>query len=155
MKIFLRDIPEEGLNIDKTFAGEDIGLSDAMFKCLTPLHLKARVERAQDAVLAKAEVEAGYEFSCGRCLEPVRQQRADQFDLYFEITPDTEFIDLTEDIRQELLIVLTGIMLCEEDCRGLCPHCGVNLNARTCRCQAEQPESDGILSRPGKGFNIK
>lgn len=137
MKIFIRDIPGAGLSIEKTVTREEIGLDEDIFKCLTPLRISAQIDKAGDAVLVKAEIKARYEFTCARCLEPVQQDRTDTFDLYFEIIPEVEFILLWEELRQELLLALTPIVLCREDCRGLCPDCGLNLNAQQCRCEVK------------------
>jgi len=145
MKIYIKDIPNEGLNIDATVASHEIGLNDDIFKCLSPLAIKARIEKADDAVLAKVEVKATYEVSCARCLEPIVQERADQFDLYFELTPQLEQIDMGEEIRQEVVIVLSGIMLCHNECQGICPDCGVNLNKEACRCPKPSPQEAGVL----------
>ena len=44
-------------------------------------------------------------------------------------------LDLTDDVREDILLSLPLKFLCQEDCRGLCPHCGQNLNEGTCSCQ--------------------
>ena len=43
-------------------------------------------------------------------------------------------IDITSDIRDELLIELPMNPLCDDECKGLCPVCGVNRNRKECRC---------------------
>ena len=43
-------------------------------------------------------------------------------------------IDITIDVRDALLLALPLRLLCSDDCRGLCPVCGENLNTGTCRC---------------------
>ena len=47
---------------------------------------------------------------------------------------DGDEIDLSPLIREELLLALPTRPLCREDCRGLCPRCGTNLNQGECRC---------------------
>lgn len=155
IKIFLRDIPDLGLNLNQTVKANEIGLSDDSFKCLTPLQIKARIEKAIDAILVKAQVEAEYEVPCARCLEPIRAERCDQYDLYFEITPETEFIDLSEDLRQELVITLTEISLCQPDCRGICPGCGINLNKNECDCSQKESSGTGLFGRSGTSVNTE
>ena len=147
MKIFLKDLPEIGLNIDKKIEAKELGLSEENFKCNTPLEIKARIEKADDAVLAKVQVKGTYELSCARCLEPVVSKRTDQFDLYFEINPTTEFIDFGEDVRQEMIITLSAVILCQEDCKGICPDCGTNLNKETCQCSQTRGAVTGILRK--------
>lgn len=52
-----------------------------------------------------------------------------EFSLY-----DGEEIDVSPLVREQLLLALSARPLCEEGCRGLCPHCGINLNLNSCSC---------------------
>jgi len=49
-------------------------------------------------------------------------------------------VDLTEEIRQCLLLELPMKPLCRTDCKGLCPQCGHNRNEGPCSCRTEEPE---------------
>ena len=53
---------------------------------------------------------------------------------------DEEFVDITEDIRAELLINLPANLLCSDDCAGLCPVCGANKNIQECDCVIESDD---------------
>jgi uncharacterized protein len=53
------------------------------------------------------------------------------------ISPNTHEIDLSFGVRESLLLALPMKVLCSEDCKGLCPHCGANLNEESCDCVAE------------------
>jgi uncharacterized protein len=93
--------------------------------------------------------------SCARCVEEFTQtsSRAFRYVLapksmgYDETDPraeDLEFslydgdeVDLAPLIREQVLLALTARPLCREDCRGLCPRCGANLNEGECGCRAE------------------
>jgi len=138
MKVFLHDIREDGLNIDKTVQASDIELVDEDFKCLAPLRIKANIQRADEAIIANVEVEGSFEIECARCLEPAVRKRKNSFVLYFDVTPKTEFIELGEDIRQEIVLALTSVELCKNDCKGICPSCGANLNNEKCKCSKEE-----------------
>lgn len=63
--------------------------------------------------------------------------RADdlEFSLY-----DSDEIDLGPLVREQLLLALPTRPLCQDDCRGLCPHCGINLNRGECECRSAQPD---------------
>ncbi len=57
---------------------------------------------------------------------------------------DTEFyendrVDLTQSVRDGILLAVPVIFLCREDCNGLCSRCGVNLNQGSCSCAKELP----------------
>ena len=149
MKVRVSDIPGAGLALEQEIAAEEIGLEDSFFKCLVPLAVEANVERAEEAVVADVDVSGKFELTCGRCLEPFVAESSEHFDLYFEIDPQTEFIDLGEDIRQEMIMILSGILLCKESCRGLCHQCGTNLNLKSCNCPPKVEEESG-----GHGINI-
>ena len=61
------------------------------------------------------------------------------------------FIDLGEDLRQILLVAAPPYPVCREDCRGLCPRCGVNLNSVAC---GHGPEGQGRTGRPFEALGI-
>jgi len=95
-----------------------------------------------------------FEVACARCLEPVRRTLHGRFDLLFRplgidagpseraITADEAEIGyyqesglLLEDVlREQVLLSLPARTLCREDCKGLCPRCGHNLNTDPCDC---------------------
>ena len=80
--------------------------------------------------------------ACGRCLEAAQVElETGELELFVELG-DEEIVDITEDIRAELLINLPANLLCSEDCAGLCPVCGVNLNNTTCSCAENAPADD-------------
>ena len=54
-------------------------------------------------------------------------------DLEFSLYEGTE-VDLAPLIREQVLLALPTRPLCRDDCRGLCPKCGINLNRSTCSC---------------------
>ena len=60
------------------------------------------------------------------------------------LSPTTEII---ADLKAGQMVILVDVLmvplkpLCQEDCRGLCPICGANLNRETCSCQAEKSDS--------------
>ena len=56
---------------------------------------------------------------------------------------DGEGIELDDLVREELLLALPVNVLCREDCKGLCPQCGQDLNLGSCECE---PEVDARLS---------
>ena len=57
----------------------------------------------------------------------------DQFVVHQELAGN-DFVDLTDNIREDILLQLPQRALCRENCRGLCPRCGVDLNKTTCQC---------------------
>lgn len=81
---------------------------------------------------------------CGRCLAPYRHGVAlvlAEESVVGGAPPPAEgvlgpdlVLDVTEAVRQHLLLALPMVPVCRPDCRGLCPRCGTNLNERECGC---------------------
>jgi DUF177 domain-containing protein len=91
---------------------------------------------------------------CARCLEPVSNSLAESFDLLYRpqgidatgedasIGPsETEIgyyqgegLQLQEVLKEQILLALPAKQICSPDCKGLCPHCGRNLNLESCHC---------------------
>jgi uncharacterized protein len=100
------------------------------------------------------------EAACARCLEPVTRAVERQFDLLYRpqgsdagkeelsvTAADAEIgyyqgdgLLLEDVLREQVLLSLPVKTLCQEDCKGLCPQCGQNLNVELCACT--QPLSD-------------
>jgi len=95
------------------------------------------------------------EMRCARCLEPVLHDVKNSFDLiYRPLGSDAgvnersisgggeaeigyyqgEGLLLEDALREQVLLAMPLKTLCREDCKGLCPHCGRNLNVETCEC---------------------
>ena len=84
------------------------------------------VVRGEASVPVKAE--------CARCLRNVvRTLSAKDICIVRENVPARE-VDITSDIREELLLAMPSRFLCSEECKGLCPRCGANLNEKPCSC---------------------
>ena len=71
-------------------------------------------------------------------------------DFVVPIGPD-EIVDLTEIVRQHLLLTLPIAPRCRDDCRGLCPTCGADLNAGHCACPRDSvdPRLEVLREWPG------
>ena len=82
---------------------------------------------------------------CARCLKEVRIKLRAPIDAEFVHRPDPEdpdqysydasVLDLTDAIKDALVLELPLRFLCREDCKGLCPRCGADLNLGSCTCQ--------------------
>ncbi len=75
---------------------------------------------------------------CSRCADTFETEAADgEFVCAEEINEATEFLDLTEQVREAIILALPGYPVCDEACKGLCMACGANLNRTTCSCHAK------------------
>lgn len=134
IKISVRDITSKGLDIDQNIPKEGIGLSDEEVDIKSLLSVKAHLEKVDNFVIADTRIKAEFGYFCSRCLVELSttQERSYKFD--FELDPSSEFIDLGEEIRQEMIMANPAKILCSPDCKGICPKCGANLNKEQCKC---------------------
>ncbi|MBR7155993.1 MAG: DUF177 domain-containing protein [Lentisphaeria bacterium] len=90
-------------------------------------------------VLISGSAEVTIAGTCGRCLQPVRQVvKTEDLKLFFEVEDYQEELDISEDIRAEVLLAFPMNMLCSCDCAGLCPECGTDLNQGECECSRKK-----------------
>ncbi len=142
---------------------EDVQLDEDL-KVIGPIIGHVRLRRINQGLLADGWVDLTLEFECTRCLKQFEQQMHVPFEERFYPTLDVvtgvaltppddgedafpidahHLIDLTETVRQHVLLDIPMVTLCKEDCAGLCPQCGKDLNQGPCTCQ---PEVDARLS---------
>jgi uncharacterized protein len=133
------------------------GAGGDAFRVVSPVMLTFDVDRQEPGrYRVKGTVTGELELTCGRCLEPFTLPVASDFDLRY--VPRTENVgeaesevgedDLTTAFYDDDQIDLSGLVseqfhlalpmkpLCSENCRGLCPHCGTNLNTGSCDCRS-------------------
>ena len=105
-----------------------------------------RLSRTKEGILVQGELQVGLTDECARCLDPVSRDVTFKLEELFAYpTPlDNEFsvndagiLDLGPLVRDEVFIALGSSVLCRPDCKGLCPHCGENLNNTTCDCESD------------------
>jgi len=143
LKIKIKDIPSSGLTESLQVAARDLALEDTGdIHFNDPVKVDFNLEKVSDMVLADVKVTAKFSTICGRCLEEVQQELKEDLELNFSINPRDEFIDLTEDIRQEMVLDMPVRVLCKQDCKGLCVHCGANLNTEKCQCENKSDYTD-------------
>jgi uncharacterized protein len=134
---------------------------DDGLRAVTPLRGTVKLTRTNRGILADARVETDLRQECSRCLEDVDTPMKVRFIEEFYPTVDlrtgasvqrpeggTGFmmteaheVDLTEAVRQSILLELPMKPLCRADCAGLCLHCGKNRNEGACGCQDEPPDA--------------
>ena len=168
MFISIHDLELRTLEFHQQFPPEAIDLGPDVRQA-EPLHASGRAElveehRGKKGVLADirlvGEVAAHLELKCARCLEPVARQVAASFDLLYRPLGSDAGVDerevgvteaevgyytgeglLLEDVlREQVLLVLPLKAVCREECKGLCPRCGRNLNLEACACTAPEPD---------------
>ena len=85
--------------------------------------------------IARGRIACQRKFFCDRCLSPSTEKVLCSFDEEIDGKDISENVaDITEIVRDTFLASLPIQNLCREDCKGLCPICGKNLNEENCKC---------------------
>ena len=100
------------------------------------------LEPVHEGILVSGGVRAPWAGECRRCLRPIAGEVDGTFRELFEDHPTEgesyplrhEQVDLEPLAREVVLLELPQAPLCREDCRGLCPRCGADLNEGPCDC---------------------
>jgi uncharacterized protein len=103
------------------------------------------LEAVSDGILATGAARAPWRSECRRCLRAVTGDAEVEFRELFVAEPTEgetwplrhEQVDLEPLIREALLLALPLAPLCGDDCRGLCPTCGADLNEGACDCASD------------------
>jgi len=90
-----------------------------------------------DTLLIMGSAKVDMDCVCDRCSSDfVHELDAQEICHHIENCPD--IIDLTEYIREDILLTFPQHYLCDDDCKGLCVGCGANLNQEACRCSDQE-----------------
>lgn len=134
MKIHIRQIRAEGIELEESLSPEWIGLTRKdNIQFIEPVAFKAGITRVGDEMFVQITADSRYKSFCYRCVSDVKNDWTANFTLTFDIDKQVEFIDISEDVRQEMILNLPTRILCRDDCKGLCIDCGVNLNEKECK----------------------
>lgn len=110
---------------------------EELFSVTAPMKYELNLKAVSDGVLIEGRLSTQITGTCARCLEEVTKTITnDKLCLFLELTA-TDEMDISEDIRAEMLLELPMTLLCSEDCAGLCPTCGCNLNRESCTCHEQ------------------
>lgn len=140
---------------------EDFGRIEEI-ELISPLWIKLHLINKGQAIEITGSLRGEVLLQCNRCLEPFnyKLERDFKIELFkkkelFEEGVEFEgkwrggklkredleksfyqgdSVDLRDEIRQQIILSLPMTIICQDDCQGLCSHCGVNLNKITCDC---------------------
>ena len=161
MRIEVENLTAAGKPFEHDYAAEEVDLEDEGARVVGETAVRGSASRKGEQVRLRGEIRTEVELLCDRCAAPERAPLAVEFDTSFipheveaakeenvELAPedlllsayDGEAVELDELVREQILLALPSRHLCKEDCKGLCPKCGTDLNAGSCSC--EQGEVD-------------
>lgn len=161
MEIKIQEIPPEGLLLSYDEDPAHWDLSQRGFTIEGPVHVRVKaIKHNEDEVYVRGALSAEVIAECSRCLkrytsrvesdfhaeyiprkavptEGERELVEEDLDLLFY---EGDSIDLGEEVEGQLILATPMRPLCSEECRGLCPQCGQDLNVKQCDCVQEIPD---------------
>ena len=146
IKFSLSRLKKEPIRLEGTESPEFLALSpDDAVQPAAPVSYQLLITDVSGGVLVQGSGKTRVSGICGRCLKPIEVDlAAENIELYVPVADSAgEELDISEDIREEILLNLPMNLLCREDCAGLCPECGADLNQTQCGCSRS---SGGSLS---------
>lgn len=155
MFLDVKELALHKIRIRKTYAPGTLDFHSGEFRQLQPLDVRATAELVAGEIRISGALHTRLELVCARCLDTVHEELNRDFDLYYRPVAtiareeevrlkvdDTEIaffqgdgLFLADVLAEQVLLALPMKVICRSDCRGLCPHCGANLNTDDCRCE--------------------
>jgi uncharacterized protein len=135
MKIRIRDVVSGGIRLEYVVKPDEIGLTGEDFiEPENSIKVIADLQKVDNFVLGKLVVTFLCENHCARCLERLSHEVTTKYEVDLEILDGDEWLDLGAKVREEMLVEYLPRTLCREDCKGICPDCGADLNTEPCEC---------------------
>jgi uncharacterized protein len=137
MIINVARIPESGLKFHEEEPGEILDLGEgAEFRAAGPVSCDLYAQVVDQTLIVRGTLSAPIEAECARCTQKFSTSVTDSgFLRDFPGIQGTEEVDITEDIREALILSLPHFPLCDDACKGLCSQCGKDLNDGPCECR--------------------
>lgn len=113
------------------------------------IYIQAVLSKFNENITLKVDLETKAKFECDRCLQEFDKIITGKFNMLFYtgsqdigededdvviIKSDDKEIDINDRIIESLVLSVPIKKLCSEDCKGICPHCGADLNHEPCKC---------------------
>lgn len=154
MKIIVSEIPEKGMDLELSEKIE----SDTDLKILSPVQALIRIDKKNSEIFLKGTLSVTLQQQCSRCLKIFdtemkididtlyRPSKEIDVEEHYELKSDeleTAFykndeIDIDDLLKEQILLNLPMKPLCSEQCKGLCPKCGTDLNITQCKCEVSE-----------------
>lgn len=154
MKVEARDLRESPYDLQVSAPSAELELEDTEFSFNDDVTGTLRFRMVNQRVIAHGQVATRIGTNCSRCLTPITVPLSAVVDAVYENNPELlkaenkafgdadqlvsyfngEKINPAPEIREALMLELPMLPLCKEDCKGLCPQCGTNLNEQECSC---------------------
>ncbi len=156
MFLDIHELAVRRLPIRKSYAPGSLDFHTTEFRQVEPLTVQATAELVDGQIHIFGTLHTRLELACARCLEAVYEDLSRDFDLIYRPAswaPREEEVQLSLEeteigffegdglfladiLAEQVNLAVPMKVICRSDCRGLCPHCGANLNYEQCGCAA-------------------
>ena len=149
LHVDIRSLESKAIPVDGELTADDAVWQEGDPLPAEAIRVSGRLSSAGSGrALLGGRIEGTARVECRRCLTDLTVPVAEDVHLLFAEEGDEEVddpdvyvydprareLDLRPAIREQWLLAAPAYALCREDCKGLCPHCGADLNAETCHC---------------------
>lgn len=159
MQIEVESLSGAGEPFAHTYAPGELELEDERARLAGEAVVAGRASRKGEEVRLRGTLSAAVEAPCDRCLRHVALPLESEFDVTYVPRgaeaakgEETELgeedllasvyegghVDVDELVREQVLLALPTRLRCGDDCKGLCPSCGADLNVEACGCEQQQ-----------------
>jgi uncharacterized protein len=160
MFLDIKELAVRKLRIRKSYPAGTVDFHSGDFRQIAPLEVRATAELLEGNIRVHGHLQTQLEMTCARCLELLAEEISRDFDLFYQPMatiareeefqlkqPDTEIaffegegIFLADVLAEQVNLAIPMKVICRSDCRGLCAHCGANLNSEECRCEVHSTD---------------
>jgi uncharacterized protein len=161
IRIELDSIPDGPSHFDLVEEAGEIEIADesGIVSFESPIRLALDIVRSSGEIVIRGRAGVDATLDCARCLKACKagleaplnimcilgELAPDKVegcrDGVIEIAANARYIDISEEVRSELIIRVPVKPLCDAACKGLCPSCGADLNETSCSCKPGEHDS--------------
>jgi uncharacterized protein len=167
MRIRVDEIPDSGrvlrFHWDEDRLRDFLAPDDPVeLELVRPVNVHLELYKKPEHIRVMGSIEGILRLSCHRCLKPFEWTLSEKVDTYLVEQPpeteeeeefemdeedlefeyfDGEVIEIDRLVAEQIFLALPYKILCSEECRGLCPVCGADLNEEACKCEVDEDDS--------------
>lgn len=133
--------PVNSIGLESPFAGN--------------VQVEVELKKSHNQLIVDSSVLVNADFECDRCTSSFSKQLSADYEMVYltgvdpvesesvnivYLSPETDVIDISDDVRDYSILAVPMKKLCSEECKGLCSRCGKNLNEGACSCSNDETD---------------
>ena len=154
MRIQLENLEGGKGDFAHVYQPDELNPVDERIRLTEPATVKGKVRLSGNEVFVNGHIDTRAQVECDRCLQQIELPVSADFALEYitgsdyesselaELTEDAmavsvfdgEALDVDEIVKEQILLAVPTRLLCREDCKGICPECGIDKNTGECQC---------------------